>query len=353
MAPLVRNAVYALLQMPNSGLSDLDTLLDPTNPTFRRKLRASGHVDANTRKFWERYDQSSYYHKSYEPVMNRFTMLLRPPLSVTLSTPSLSFPDLLNHDRHIIFLNLSRLRGSQQETVGQLLLAQIQQSLFSRDTIPEHTRIPYSLYIDEFQLYAAHSEQSLTNLFNGARKYKLGVTIAHQTTASIPSKLLDTIIGNVGTVIAMQLAANDAPYFARELQLHKHDRDGYHPEALQNLSIGECYVRTHGTKTGTRGRVPRSPIAPIPDPALTCDELITASKHRYGLMPEREPEPDEIPEPNEPRITRSAPLPEPEAPESEPLPPAPRPARKPVVPRPQARKRKSILPDESEQIDVQ
>src|SRR5437773_12540358 len=103
-------------------------------------------------------------------------------------------------------------------------------------------RIPYYLYIYEFQTYAAHSENSLINLFNGARKFKLAVTIAHQTTADIPSKLLSAIVGNVGTVICRQLAAEDAPFFARQLQIRRADKDSYAPEVLQNLTRDYAYV---------------------------------------------------------------------------------------------------------------
>jgi hypothetical protein len=229
MEPLIQNAVYALLQRPQSTFADLARLIDPYDAQLRSQIKNDPTIDETTRTFWQRYERSSYYQKSNEAVLNRLNPFFRPPISTILATPSLSFKTELNADRRIIFLNLSRLRGMEAATIGQLLLAQIQQSLLVRDEIPENQRIPYYLYIDEFQTYAGDSEQSLITILNGARKYKLGITLAHQTTSDIPSKLLSTIVGNVGTVISLQIAAEDAPFFARELQIRKEGKDSYSP----------------------------------------------------------------------------------------------------------------------------
>src|SRR5262249_18925558 len=148
-------------------------------------------------------------------------------------------------------------------------------------------RIPYYLYIDEFQTYAADSEQSLISILNGARKYKLGITLAHQTTADIPSKLLSTIVGNVGTVVTLQLAAEDAPYFARELQIKRPESEASAPEALQNLTVGNGYVRTPSYNIGVHISIPSKPVVPLPKP-MPADELRTISKKNFGFLPESE-----------------------------------------------------------------
>jgi hypothetical protein len=284
MEPLIQNAVYALLQCRNATFADLRRLIDPYDPKLRSQVKNDPTIDEATRLFWTRYEHSSYYQKSHEAVLNRLNPFFRPPISTILATPSLSFKTELNQDRRIIFLNLSRLRGVEASTVGQLILAQIQQALLVRDELPENQRIPYYLYIDEFQTYAAQSEQSLINLFNGARKYKLAVTIAHQTTADIPSKLLSSIVGNVGTVMTLQLAAEDAPFFARQLQIKRPNSEAAAPEALQNLTTGYGYAITPLEQFGVHIAVPSSPVVPLPHP-LPSDELKSASKKKYGLPP--------------------------------------------------------------------
>ena len=304
MEPLIQNAIYALLQCRNATFADLRSLIDPYDSKLRSRIKNDRSIDETTRHFWTRYEQSSYYQKSHDAVLNRLNPFFRPPISTILATPSLSFKTELNQDRRIIFLNLSRLRGMEAATIGQLLLGQIQQALLVRDELPEDQRIPYYLYIDEFQTYAAQSEQSLVNLFNGARKYKLAVTIAHQTTADIPAKLLSSIVGNVGTVIALQLAAEDAPFFARQLQIKRPNSEAAAPEALQNLSTGFGYVTTPLEPFGVQIAVPSTPVVPLPHP-LPFDELKSTSKKNFGLMPEVD-DPAPIPE------VRFFPPPEPE-----------------------------------------
>ena len=61
----------------------------------------------------------------------------------------------------------------------------------------------------------------MRELFNRTRKYRVGLTLAHQISSDLPQKLLASIVGNVGNLVCMQLAADDARYFANHLQLHE------------------------------------------------------------------------------------------------------------------------------------
>ncbi len=74
---------------------------------------------------------------------------------------------------------------------------------------------PYYLYVDEFQLVA---DERFTELLAEARKFKLALTLAHQYAKQIPEKILDGVLGNVGTLIAFRVGAQDgellAPVFA-------------------------------------------------------------------------------------------------------------------------------------------
>ena len=288
MEPLMKNAVYALLQLPKSTIADLEHLLDPKDPTVRRIIAKTATVDDRTRKFWTNYEKETYYHRSVPAVVNRLDIFFRDPLSTILSTPALSFKQEMNKARRIIFLNVSELRDRMQECTGQLLLAQIQQGLLSRNKISERHRIPYYLYIDEFQTFAEHSGESLRNLFNGARKFKLAVTLAHQTTADIPTRLLRIITDNAGTKICRRLEADDAALFAKMLQIRRPDSTAYAPEILQNLTRADAYVSTPSHRIGVHVAIPRNPIVRMPV-HTPKDQLIRLSKRNYGLTPVAEP----------------------------------------------------------------
>jgi len=49
-----------------------------------------------------------------------------------------------------------------------------------------------------------------------ARKYGLSLTLSHQHVAQLETTVFEAIFGNVGTIIAFRVGANDAPALARQ-----------------------------------------------------------------------------------------------------------------------------------------
>lgn len=296
MKPVLSNSIYALLALQGS-LHDIPKLLDPNDPSFRRSIL--GKLDDRTRDFFQKYDTSKYYKEVYEPIINRLDPLLRPPLATTLVASSLNFNQLLNHTSSIILCNLSRLRGFQAEVVGQLLLATFQQTFFIRDSIPEEKRRPYFFYMDEFQTYATGSEHSLKDFLTRARKYKVGIVMAHQNTDDIPTNLLSSIFGNCGTLCGMLMSAKDASSFTREAQLANFRGFDRAEAQLQNFIAGEIAIATPEMKQARICRTPERP--PFSFSFDRIDQLKARSKARFGVnieetkAPERKPPDDKDP----------------------------------------------------------
>ena len=235
MAPTLSNTIYALLATQGT-LQDIPKLLDLNNPSHRKSVFHK--FDERTQDWFKRYETDPYYKDVYAPIINRLEPLLRQPLASTLTTPSLDFSELLNHRSSIVLCDISKLRGFQAEIVGQFLLATFQQTFFERDLIPERDHLPYFFYMDEFQTYASSAEKSLKDFLTCARKYKVGIVMAHQNTDDIPSNLLSSIFGNCGTLTGMLMSSQDAPQFTREAQLanfRSFDRTDAH---LQNFLPG-------------------------------------------------------------------------------------------------------------------
>ncbi|MEM7284606.1 MAG: hypothetical protein AAF438_23665, partial [Pseudomonadota bacterium] len=244
MRPIFTNTVYALLKTEGS-FTDIPKLLYPDDNCFRQSIMHL--LDERTADFFTKYDKSRYYKEAYEPVINRLDPLLRDPLAQTLALNTLDFSDLINKKSSIVLCNLSSLRGFMAEVVGQLLLATFQQTFFQRDHIPEKNRLPYFFYMDEFQTYATTNEQSLKDFLTRARKYKVGIVMAHQNTKDIPPGLLSSIFGNCGTLMGMLMSAEDARRFATESQLRNYNSSGDMDSAaqqLQNFKPGQVAVST-------------------------------------------------------------------------------------------------------------
>lgn len=278
MAPTLSNCIYALLAT-NGTLADVPKLLDLGDDSYRKSI--SGKLDEPTRDWFKKYESSTYYKDVYEPIINRLQPLLRPPLSATLATPSLDFSELLNHRSSIVLCNLSKLRGFQAEIVGQLLLATFQQTFFERDLIPEPQRLPYFFYMDEFQTYASNAEQSLKDFLTRARKYKVGIVMAHQNTDDIPSNLLSSIFGNCGTLTGMLMSSQDAPKFTKEAQLANFRGFDRTEAQLQNFLPGEFAIATPEMKQAQICRVPERP--PFAHNFDQVEALKESTKTRCGV----------------------------------------------------------------------
>ncbi len=82
-------------------------------------------------------------------------------------------------DRKIILCNLSKgLTGEDNsQLIGRMFSIQVKIHALRRAAIPEDTRVPFYLYVDEFQNYVSKSFESI---LSEARKYRLGLCVAHQ-----------------------------------------------------------------------------------------------------------------------------------------------------------------------------
>ena len=88
---------------------------------------------------------------------------------------------------------------------------------------------PFFVYVDEF---GEQASLEFTSFLAETRKYRVGFTLAFQNLAQMrtfdahagceSSKLLDAILGNVGTLICYPVGSPDAPLMARQLNVEEH-----------------------------------------------------------------------------------------------------------------------------------
>ena len=79
---------------------------------------------------------------------------------------------------------------------------------------PELARKPFFLHVDEFP---AFTTSAFASLLSEARKYGLGLTLAHQHIAQTDRAVFEAILGNTGTQLVFRVGANDAPTFEPQL----------------------------------------------------------------------------------------------------------------------------------------
>ncbi|MBP7884805.1 TraM recognition domain-containing protein [Patescibacteria group bacterium] len=61
--------------------------------------------------------------------------------------------------------------------MGRMISIQIKLAALKRASVREEDRVPFFLYVDEFQNYVS---QSFESVLSEARKYRLGLCVAHQ-----------------------------------------------------------------------------------------------------------------------------------------------------------------------------
>ncbi len=116
---------------------------------------------------------------------------------------TIDFSEILD-SKKILICNFSKgLLGEDTSMLfGVTILAKLQLASLRRARQKQANRSPYYLYVDEFQNFAT---MSFVQMLSEARKYKLFLTMAEQSTQQqADQKLVDVILANVGTVVAFR-----------------------------------------------------------------------------------------------------------------------------------------------------
>ena len=151
----------------------------------------------------------------------------------------------------ILLVNLSKGETGEMNSklLGLIMVSKIQMAALARQKILKQGKKPrdFFLYIDEFQNYVT---DSIEVILSEARKYRLGMAVAHQYLAQLEDKggglnkkgssIKEAIFGNVGTILSYKIGAQDAEYMAKEMQPVFSDQDMVNLDkfkAVMKLSI--------------------------------------------------------------------------------------------------------------------
>ncbi|MDL2363160.1 MAG: DUF87 domain-containing protein [Patescibacteria group bacterium] len=213
---ILRYSLLALLEYPDATMLDITRIL--TDKKFRKEV-LSYVTDPVVRNFWE-VEFASWNDKfaaeAVAPVLNKVgAFTANPIVRNIIGQPKSSFNiRKIMDERKILIVNLSRgLVGEDNASLlGALLVTKIQLASMSRADIPAEERIPFYLYVDEFQNFAT---DSFATILSEARKYALNLTVANQYIAQMSVEVKDAVFGNVGSMIAFRMGADDATSMLR------------------------------------------------------------------------------------------------------------------------------------------
>jgi CxxC-x17-CxxC domain-containing protein len=214
---LLRNAILALLEYPDSTLLGINRLL--VDKEYRNKVIVKVQ-DPVVRQFWtEEYTKygGQFQVEAIAPIQNKVGQFLSTSLIRNVVGQVQSSIDLrkVMDEGKILILNLSKGRIGEDASAlfGSMMVTKIQLAAMSRVDVPEEERKDFYLYVDEFQNFAT---DSFAGILSEARKYHLCLNIAHQYIEQLGEVVRPAVFGNVGTLICFRVGAADAEFLEKE-----------------------------------------------------------------------------------------------------------------------------------------
>jgi hypothetical protein len=149
----------------------------------------------------------------------------------------LDFEQILDSGK-ILLVKLSQgLIGTENSyLLGTFFVTKMYQAAMARQIKAKGDRHDFFLYIDEFQNFIT---PSMAQILSGARKYSLGMILAHQDMQQLQkydSELASAVVANAGTRICFRLGDMDAKRFDSGFSY-------FEAKDLENLHTGEAIAR--------------------------------------------------------------------------------------------------------------
>lgn len=210
---ILRYILLTLLDQEEANIGDILKIMD--DDKYRDEC-VKNVINEDIKRFWQK-EFKLYSKGDLLPIYNKVgAFLIYPAIRRLLieNTNEISFRDIMDN-RKILLINISKgvIGENVSSILGSLILNSLSFSAFSRIDIHEINRVPFFVYLDEFQNYTT---LSLVNMLSELRKFKLSLIMAHQYLAQLSDEIRDAVLGNVGTVISFRLGVSDASYFAKE-----------------------------------------------------------------------------------------------------------------------------------------
>lgn len=273
-----RNSALLVMEDPSSGNTLVDMSRVLSDKAYR-ELKLAKCQNPLVKQFWINAEKTSGDQglaNYVQYVTNKFDVFLsneimRPVIAQEKS--SFNFRDIMDNKK-ILLVNLSkgRLGDINANLIGLILVGKILISALSRADSFGKDLPPFYLYIDEFQNITT---DSIATILSEARKYKLSLTIAHQFIAQLEENIRDAVFGNVGSICAFRVGAEDAEY------LEKQFTPTFAGSDLMNIDNRNAYLRLLVNGKPTKPFNIEVPPPPTGDPSQ-IEKLKEMSYLKYG-----------------------------------------------------------------------
>jgi predicted DNA-binding transcriptional regulator AlpA len=276
MTSVLGNAILAVLESTRGGtLADLRRFLIEAD--FRQAFLGTVR-DPEVVYYWQR-EFPLLTGKPQGPILTRLDTFLRPKLirhMVCQKENRLDFGAIMNEGK-IFLAKLAQGAIGEENAylLGALLVSKLHQLAMGRQQVAASERRNFYLYIDEFHNFVT---PSMAAILSGARKYHLGLILAHQELHQLWNRDTDVasaVISNPYTRVCFRLGDFDA----------KKLEDGFSffdARDLQNLEVGEAICRMERSEYDFNLKTLPLPAVEPETARLRRERVIALSRQRYA-----------------------------------------------------------------------
>jgi len=276
-----RNAMLLLMDDYNHEVPTLADVPRVLTDSAYRKDKLSRETNEIVKNFWELEAEKAGGEAALANMAPYITSkingfiandFLKPIL--TQQKSAFNFRELMDQKK-ILLVNLSkgRIGDINANLLGMIITGKLLIAALSRVNVPEDQRPDFYLYIDEFQNFTT---DSIATILAEARKYHLSLIVANQFIKQLEDKIRDAVFGNVGSIAAFRVGADDAEFLKNQFE------PVFNPQDLMNIDNFNCYVKlliNNQTSRPFNIKVD-PPQASNPDLAFQIKEL---SRSKYGV----------------------------------------------------------------------
>jgi hypothetical protein len=205
---VLRHALLTALSLSDPTFIELYLLL--TNDSFRKKV-LQRIDDPILTQFWDNFPEKQ---KNQDELVGSTINKISPFITdigmrniIGQAKNTVSLSEVMNEGK-ILLVNLSKgdLGEANSALLGAVLVNQVLIAAMQRRATPEHDRLPFHLFVDEFQNFAT---SSFAILQSEARKYAVDVVVAHQYRDQLDDLSKGSTL-NVGNLVVFRVSGRDS-----------------------------------------------------------------------------------------------------------------------------------------------
>ncbi len=237
---IFRYVTRLMLHIPDATIHTLRELMEPNGEV--KFAAAIGELTGTARHFFETEFGSREFEQTKRQVLRRLWGILENQTFERMFSHPRSKLDLfaeMNAGK-IILINTAKdlLKENGTEIFGRFFIALIAQAAQERAVLPESKRLPTFGYVDEA---ADYFDRNVGIILAQARKYNVGMVLAHQYLGQLEPKLQEAFAANTSIKFTGGVSNRDAKNLAPAF--------GTSPDTIERQPRGSFAVAVRGLTT--------------------------------------------------------------------------------------------------------